>query len=39
MNRQTIISVATETAPGLAILAVTNVAQAFDMGNMMEPGE
>jgi hypothetical protein len=23
----------------MAILAVTNVAQAFDMGNMMKPGE
>jgi len=39
MNRKKIISVATRTAFGMAILAVTNVTQAFDMGNMMNPGE
>ena len=39
MNRKKIISVATGTALGMAILAVTNTAQAFDMGNMMNPGE
>jgi hypothetical protein len=39
MNRKIIISVATGTALGMAILAVTNVTQAFDMGNMMKPGE
>ena len=39
MNRKKIISVATRTALGMAILAVTNVTQAFDMGNMMNPGE
>ena len=39
MNRKNIISVATGTALGMAILAVTNVTQAFDMGNMMNPGE
>jgi hypothetical protein len=39
MNRIKTISVATATATGMAILAVTNVAQAFDMGNMMKPGE
>ena len=39
MNRIKIISVATGTAIGMAILAMTNVAQAFDMGNMMKPGE
>ena len=37
MNRIKIISVATGTALGMAILAVTDVAQAFDMGNMMKP--
>ena len=39
MNRKKIISVATGAALGMAILAMTNVAQAFDMGNMMNPGE
>jgi len=39
MNRKRIISVAKRTALGLAILAVTNVTQAFNMGNMMDPGE
>ena len=39
MNRKKIVSVATGTALGMAILAVTNTAQAFDMGNMMNPGE
>ena len=39
MNRKKIISVATGAALGMTILAVTNVAQAFDMGNMMNPGE
>lgn len=39
MNRIKIISVATGTALGMAILMMTNVAQAFDMGNMMNPGE
>ena len=39
MNRKRIISVATGTALGMAMLAVTNIAQAFDMGNMMNPGE
>jgi hypothetical protein len=39
MNRKKIISVATGTALGMAILAGTNIAQAFDMGNMMNPGE
>jgi hypothetical protein len=39
MNRKRIISVATGTALGIAILSVTNIAQAFDMGNMMNPGE
>jgi len=39
MNRKKIISVATGAAFGMAILAMTNVAQAFDMGNMMNPGE
>ncbi len=39
MNRIKIISVATGTAIGMAILLMTNVAQAFDMGNMMKPGE
>jgi len=38
-NRKKIISVATGTALGLAILAGANVAQAFNMGNMMNPGE
>ena len=39
MNRKRIISVAKRTALGMAILAVTNVTQAFNMGNMMDPGE
>ena len=39
MNRKIIISVATGTALGMAILAVTNVAQAFNMSNMMNPFE
>ena len=39
MNRKRIISVAKRTALGMAILAVTNVTHAFDMGNMMDPGE
>jgi hypothetical protein len=37
MNRIKIISVATGAALGMAILTMTNVAQAFDMGNMMKP--
>jgi hypothetical protein len=37
MNRIKIISVATGTALGMTILAAANVAQAFDMGNMMKP--
>ena len=39
MNRKRIISVATGTALGMAMLTVTNTTQAFDMGNMMNPGE
>ena len=40
MNRKIIISVATGTALGMAILAVTNVAQAsFNMNDMMNPFE
>ena len=39
MNRKKIISVATATALGLTLLATANVAQAFNMGNMMNPGE
>ena len=39
MNRKKIISVATGTALGMALLAATSVAQAFNMGNMMDPGE
>ena len=39
MNRKKIISVATATVLGMSILAATNVAQAFNMGNMMNPGE
>ena len=39
MNRKKIISAATGAALGAAILAVTNVAHAFNMGNMMNPGE
>jgi hypothetical protein len=39
MNRKKIISAVTGTALGMAILAVTNVTHAFDMGNMMNPGE
>jgi len=39
MNRKKIISVATGAALGAAILAVTSVAHAFNMGNMMNPGD
>jgi len=39
MSRLTSSSAATATALGMALLAVTNVAQAFDMGNMMNPGD
>ena len=39
MNQKKVISVATGTVLGMAMLAVTNIAQAFDMGNMMNPGE
>ena len=39
MNRKNIISVATGTVLGMSILAATNVAQAFNMGNRMNPGE
>ena len=39
MNRKRIISVATGTVLGLSMLAAANVAQAFNMGNMMDPGE
>ena len=39
MNRIKIISVATGATLGVAMLAVTNVAQAFDMGDMMKPGK
>ena len=39
MNRKRIISVAKRTALGMAILAVTNVTHAFNMNNMMNPGE
>ena len=38
MNRKKIISIATGTALGVAILTMANVAQAFNMGNMMNPG-
>jgi len=39
MNRKRIISVVAGTALGVALLATANVAQAFNMGNMMNPGE
>ena len=39
MNRTKIISVLTGTSLGMALLATANVAQAFNMGNMMNPGE
>ena len=39
MNRKKIIVVTTGTVLGMSILAATNIAQAFDMGNMMNPGE
>ena len=39
MNRKKITSVATAAALGVAILAVTNIAHAFNMGNMLNPGE
>ena len=39
MNRKKIISVVTGTVLGMSILAAANVAQAFNMGNMMNPGE
>ena len=39
MNRKKIISLATGAALGVAILGVTNIAHAFNMGNMMNPGD
>ena len=39
MNRKRIISILAGTALGMALLATANVAQAFNMGNMMNPGE
>jgi hypothetical protein len=39
MNRKKIIVVATGTVLGMSIFAATNVAHAFNMGNMMNPGE
>ena len=39
MNRKIIISAVTATVLGTGILAATNVAHAFNMGNMMDPGE
>ena len=39
MNRNKVISVAMGTALGMVMLGATNVAQAFNMGNMMNPGE
>lgn len=39
MNRTKIISVLAGTTLGMAMLATANVAQAFNMGNMMNPGE
>ena len=39
MNRTKIISVLAGTSLGMAMLATANVAQAFNMGNMMNPGE
>ena len=39
MNRKRIISIATGTVLGISILAAANVAQYFNMGNMMNPGE
>ena len=39
MNRTRIISVLAGTSLGMAMLATANVAQAFNMGNMMNPGE
>jgi hypothetical protein len=39
MNRKKITSVTTAAALGVAILAVTNIAHAFNMGNMMNPGD
>ena len=39
MSQLKFISIVTGTAVGMAVLAMANVAQAFDMGNMMKPGE
>ena len=39
MNRINMISVVTRTILGIAILALTNVAHAMDMGDMMKPGK
>jgi hypothetical protein len=39
MNRTKLISVVAGTSLGMAMLATVNVAQAFNMGNMMDPGE
>jgi hypothetical protein len=38
VTRKIIISLAAAATLGIAVPAVTNVAQAFDMGNMMYPG-
>ena len=39
MNPINMTTVATRTILGIAILTLTNVAQAFDMGDMMKPGK
>jgi len=39
MNRKKIITIISSTALATAMLTATNVAQAWNMGNMMNPGK
>ena len=39
MNRKKILTIVSSTAVATALLSAANVAQAFNMGNMMDPGD
>ncbi len=39
MNRKKILTIVSSTAVATVLLSAANVAQAFNMGNMMNPGE
>ena len=39
MNRKKILTLVSSTAIATVLLGATNVAQAWNMGNMMNPGE